>query len=405
MGMQKPFSLVQDHPYERALAWTKEHPGFRRKDLEEFMGWTPGAAQGFLNRKGIKLRNGRTKKSGEAPGPSTLAVAFKPRASVSRRGGPALPEESPPEPAPAPALDAKEVMPNSVHRMQSAAGAAPPHKTRPSRELVLRAIGWAKKTVEAPKSEPAPVPALDAKEVMLGEQSHPEIRPSRELVLRATGWAMGALAMAINAQTGWRFGTTPIDAGIFAGLSVLVDSWALVLPTKAVCLWRARRRVLSASAWVTWAAVTTMAVLATLAFASLNVEDTAAGRAAKVATATALAEKRTMAIDAARAAVQAITVARQAECQKRGPRCRDLEQREQDRMTELTAATAVPVPAEPAIGEPDPQVSGVVRLATWVGVELTSTDIGNLRLALIGVLPNLAGLVLAFGCALRRPAH
>jgi hypothetical protein len=46
--------------------------------------------------------------------------------------------------------------------------------------------------------------------------------------------------------------------------------------------------------------------------------------------------------------------------------------------------------------------SGAVRLATWAGVKLSNTDVGNLRLGLMGLLPNLAGLVLAFGVALRR---
>ena len=36
------------------------------------------------------------------------------------------------------------------------------------------------------------------------------------------------------------------------------------------------------------------------------------------------------------------------------------------------------------------------------GVALTATDVSNMRLALMGLLPNLAGLVLAFGLALRR---
>jgi len=44
-----------------------------------------------------------------------------------------------------------------------------------------------------------------------------------------------------------------------------------------------------------------------------------------------------------------------------------------------------------------------VRLASWAGLKLTAVDLGNLRLALMSLLPNLAGLVLAFGVALRSP--
>jgi Tfp pilus assembly protein FimV len=115
-------------------------------------------------------------------------------------------------------------------------------------------------------------------------------------------------------------------------------------------------------------------------------------------------DQRTAAIDAAKAAAQAATAARVAECQKRGSKCRELEHAEQARMSELQSAIAAPVPTVPTITEADPQVAGAVRLASWAGLNLTATDVGNLRLALMGLLPNLAGLVLAFGVALRGAA-
>jgi hypothetical protein len=71
-------------------------------------------------------------------------------------------------------------------------------------------------------------------------------------------------------------------------------------------------------------------------------------------------------------------------------------------MTELAAAVAAPVPAAASIADADPQVTGAVRLATWAGLPVTDTDVGNLRLALMALLPNLAGLVLCFGTSLRR---
>jgi hypothetical protein len=74
-------------------------------------------------------------------------------------------------------------------------------------------------------------------------------------------------------------------------------------------------------------------------------------------------------------------------------------------MTELAAAIALPVPAAAVITDADPQVTGAVRLAQWAGLGVTATDIGNLRLAVMALLPNLAGLVLCFSVALRkRPA-
>jgi hypothetical protein len=51
------------------------------------------------------------------------------------------------------------------------------------------------------------------------------------------------------------------------------------------------------------------------------------------------------------------------------------------------------------IADADPQVTGAVRLASWIGLKLSAVDIGNMRLAMMGLLPNLAGLVVAFRAA------
>jgi hypothetical protein len=224
-------------------------------------------------------------------------------------------------------------------------------------------------------------------------------------VLVILALAIAGLAIGINAQVGWRFGTTTLAAATFAGLSITADLLAIVLPSTAVALWWHRQRLLATAAWLTWTLAVAMAMLASVGFASLHMGDTAAARAAIVTTAAATADRRTAAIEAAKAAAEAATKARAAECQKRGPLCRDLEHTEQARMTELAAAIALPVPAAAVITDADPQVTGAVRLAQWAGLGVTATDIGNLRLALMALLPNLAGLVLCFSVALRkRPA-
>jgi hypothetical protein len=123
------------------------------------------------------------------------------------------------------------------------------------------------------------------------------------------------------------------------------------------------RRVLSASAWMVWGLAASMAMLASLGFASLHLGDTAAARAAIVTTAISTADQRSATIEAARAAAQAATVARQGECQKRDPLCRGLEHIEQARMSDLAAAIALPVPTAVTIADADPQITGAVRLA------------------------------------------
>jgi len=72
------------------------------------------------------------------------------------------------------------------------------------------------------------------------------------------------------------------------------------------------------------------------------------------------------------------------------------------KIARLTAAIATPFPAAASIGDADPQVMAVLRLAKWVGLTHTADAVMNVRLALLALLPNIAGLVLAFGVALRR---
>jgi len=215
-------------------------------------------------------------------------------------------------------------------------------------------------------------------------------------------FVVAALGVGINAQTGWRFGTTLISAATFAGLSVAADVLAITLPTVAVALWLRSRWALASAAWTTWALSLTLAVLASVGFVNRHVGDVAVARQAVLSTAAALTAQRDAAITTAKQAVAAAAVSRQAECTVRGPRCRALEQEEQARLTELAAALALPMPAAPRVADADPQLAGALRLARWAGLRATADDLSNLRLALMALLPNLAGLVLCFGVALRR---
>src|SRR5262245_28748898 len=78
-------------------------------------------------------------------------------------------------------------------------------------------------------------------------------------ILTIIALAIGALALIINGQTGWRFGTTPLASVTFAGLSLAGDLLAIVLPSAAGVLWHARRRVLATAAWMTWSVAATLA--------------------------------------------------------------------------------------------------------------------------------------------------
>jgi hypothetical protein len=44
-------------------------------------------------------------------------------------------------------------------------------------------------------------------------------------------------------------------------------------------------------------------------------------------------------------------------------------------------------------------------LANWANLQVKTADVVNLRLALMAILPNIAGLLLAFSMGLARPVR
>jgi hypothetical protein len=66
------------------------------------------------------------------------------------------------------------------------------------------------------------------------------------LIIVAIGIAI--LALAINGQTGWHFGTTPLAAVTFAAMAVAGDLLAIVLLSAAGLLWRTRHRLMGSDA-------------------------------------------------------------------------------------------------------------------------------------------------------------
>ena len=94
------------------------------------------------------------------------------------------------------------------------------------------------------------------------------------MVLVIIAFAIAALALVINGQTGWRFGTTPLAAVTFAGLALAADMLAIVLPAAAVTLWHAGRRGLAASAWTTWIVAASLATLCVAGASSRRTPET-----------------------------------------------------------------------------------------------------------------------------------
>ena len=280
----------------------------------------------------------------------------------------------------------------------------PPRKVRKAAQR--RSRGRNKQTAVNVAATPAnasdAVPLTTQSAMPASRFRRPGDKPSRlGAVLLLVAFAVAVLGVGINAQTGWRFGTTTMSAATFAGLSIAADVLAVTLPTVAVALWLRSRWALASAAWATWGLSLALAVLASIGFVNRHVGDAAAVRQAVVSTAAALTAQRDAAIATAKRAVAAAAESRDAECKIRGQRCRALEREEQARLTELSAMLALPLPAAPPVADADPQLAGVLRLANWAGLGLTADDLGNLRLALMALLPNLAGLILCFGVALQ----
>ena len=223
------------------------------------------------------------------------------------------------------------------------------------------------------------------------------------VVLVSIAVAIGILALAVNGQTGWRFGTTTLASVSFAGFALAGDLLVLVLPAAAVALWHARRPGLAVSAWATWMMAAALAALASLGFVELYTSDTAAERQAGIAMSSRLGRQHEDKIAAAQLAATAAAKAREAECAMRGPRCRDREADERVALGALAKAIAEPVPNVASISAADPQLQAAWRLATWFGLKVTPDDIFNLRLVLMAILPNVAGLLIAFATGLARP--
>src|SRR5262249_51578631 len=106
---------------------------------------------------------------------------------------------------------------------------------------------------------------------------------------------IGILALAINGQTGWHYGVTPLAAMTFAAMAVAGNTLAIFLPSAASHLWHSRHAVLAIAAWVVWCAAAGLALFAALGFVERNVSDTAAGRRAVVSMASASTDQRTAA--------------------------------------------------------------------------------------------------------------
>jgi hypothetical protein len=198
------------------------------------------------------------------------------------------------------------------------------------------------------------------------------------VALIASGLALGAVGLAINAEFARSLGATEWAGWLFLAVGVASDVAAFVLPTLCVGLWRQHRWRAVAGAGL-WSVTFGFALIASVGFASLNITDAGIERAGR----------STPAIEDARLALADAKAARDRECIRvRRPMC----QRREDEVLARQDALA----AERRAVVADPQTEGAARLVAWAtGVRPAPEALAGLRLALLTLLPQIGGLLLA----------
>jgi len=234
----------------------------------------------------------------------------------------------------------------------------------------------------------------------------------------------------VNSAFLFAFGHSTEAGLLLAALGLTIDGLTLVLPSAVTLLWRQGRHACA----ITTGGVTVMAfamtLLTTTGFVSTQVGDAVTGRNAIASQRAAIVEDLAR-LKAARAGLQftptaerAVTAAEKArdqECGRVGPNCRE-------RVAELNAALRNKALTEraleldagittltaklanlPAIATADPQIEGATTLVTWLTagkLALTGHDIAMVRTFGLTVTPALAGLLFALALVLWQPgAH
>jgi hypothetical protein len=203
---------------------------------------------------------------------------------------------------------------------------------------------------------------------------HPHGPPYRWALTLVAVVLFGA-AIAANAEYAWTLGASPISSVVFSAIGVAADCAVFLLPLAAS---RAPLPI-ALIGWAVWILALCFALCGAVGFAALNIADTVAQRS----------ERSSPAIDLAKMKLAAASAAVSVECRKVGPLCRARQGEERQALADLGAALS----ARAAVA--DPQVVGAARLVAWLTpLRPADGDLAMVRLGLIVLIPQLAGLVL-----------
>jgi hypothetical protein len=200
------------------------------------------------------------------------------------------------------------------------------------------------------------------------------------LALVAAGVAITLASMAANGWYGASLTTSTTAAGIFSTLTVVAEGIAATMPSALRFL-----RDMHEHGWV-WlgravlAISVTVVALASSGFVITNVSDATAIRA----------DRMTPAVASAQTALEDAKGARDRECTKVGPICRQREDMVSQRQAELDRAKAE------VKADADPQAAALY---------LTSSELRTIKAAVMVALCLAAGLIIGIGNVLLFPGN
>jgi hypothetical protein len=241
-------------------------------------------------------------------------------------------------------------------------------------------------SAEAPVTPPAIAPLRAA-------PSRAMTPPQRvaAILLAAAAFALAGVGVTTNGWFARSLGSSDTAGWLFLAIGVAADLAALVLPSCAAVLWQNRQRATSLAGWAVWTMTFAFAVTAGIGFASVNITDVTAARAAHV----------TPAVTAAQSALSDAMSARDRECVRGvGKFCREREAAVAERRQILDTAMA-------SVGQTaDPQNDAAIKLVAWVTrgmIRPSGDDFAMLRLVLLAMLPQIGGILLMVSRSAMRP--
>jgi hypothetical protein len=271
-------------------------------------------------------------------------------------------------------------------KRQKAEAATSPDAEFPSSESLIPESFLSANSVAFDEPPVTPPPTVTSGAVT------PSYRPVASVLLVAAAFALAGVGITTNGWFARSLGSSDIAGWLFLAIGVAADLVALVMPSCAAALWHNRQRATSLAGWAVWAMTFVFAVTAGIGFASVNITDVAAARAARV----------TPAVTAAQSALSDAMSARDRECVNGvGKFCREREAAVAGRRQILdTAMASVSQTA-------DPQTDAAIKLVAWATHDVlrpSRDDFAMLRLVLLALLPQIGGILLMVSRSAMRPS-